>query len=442
MTRNTFAGSGKVFRFTLRQLLKSKANIRSMVIMLIISLASIPLLTLIKGNTDAGTSVSAIYIDNRSAVSLSGLSDYLEDAGFEHAEIKEGEKPDKEKDAAAFRIAPDADGRLSVEVLGDESSRYLYTAGVIASYVYRQNLLAAGLTEAQIDALPESPDYWADTQSGYKQSLEPPPGEAGENGEVFPVADEDFSFDQGRYSVQLGFSVLLMMVCILSISFVIRAVVEEKSSKLVDLLLVSVEPGALLLGKVLASLVYALLYYVILLGGVAVSRAVTGLFMDISGTNDFLANTLRLDLAPDVLAVLIVTSLLGFLAFGILAGVSGAGCSSIEETSGAMSLCMFFIMGGYMVSIFATALGSASGGGMAKAFCIIPVLSMFSAPTMYMFGSVGIVPVLIGWGVQLVCILLLLLLAAKVYAGLIIYKGKRLGFGQILRLAFGKEVRS
>ena len=439
MKRNTFAGTGKVFRFTLVQLLKSKANIRSMIIMLILALASIPLLSLIRGNAGGTSSVSTIYIDNQSSVSLAGLPKYLEESGYGTVDVKEGEMPEKAKDAAAFRIAPGEDGRLNVETAAGSSTGDLGTVSLIASYVYRQQLLAAGFTEEQIDTLTSSPDYWADTRIGYTQKYEPAPGG---DGELSPVSDEDFSFDQGRYNVQLGFSVLLMMVCILSVSFVIRSVVEEKASKLVDLLMVSVEPGALLLGKVLASLVYALLYYVILLGGAALSRTVTGLFMDISGTNDFLANTLRLDLAPDKLAVLLITSFLGFLAFGILAGLSGAGCASIEESSGAMSLCMFLIMGGYMVSIFATALGSAAGGGIAKAFCIIPVLSMFSAPTMYMYGSVGIVPIVIGWAVQLVFIFLLLLLAARVYANLIIYKGKRLGFGRILQMGLGKGARS
>ena len=40
---------------------------------------------------------------------------------------------------------------------------------------------------------------------------------------------------------------------------------------------------------------------------------------------------------------------------------------------------------------------------------------------------------------RLIPVLLLLLLAAKVYSSLIIYKGKRLSFGRILRLAIGKE---
>ena len=442
MKRNTFAGTGKVFRFTLVQLLKSKANIRSMIIMLILALASIPLLSLVRGNSGGTSSVSTIYIDNQSSVSLAGLPKYLEESGYGTIDVKEGEMPEKTKDAAAFRIAPGEGGRLNVETAAGSSASDLGTASVIASYVYRQQLLAAGFTEEQINTLTAAPDYWADTRDNYMQSLKPQSGEAGENAEPMPTKDEDFSFDQGRYSVQLGFSVLLMMVCILSVSFVIRSVVEEKSSKLVDLLMVSVEPGALLLGKVLASLAYALLYYVILLGGAALSRAVTGLCMDIAGTNDFLANTLRLDLAPDKLAVLLITSFLGFLAFGILAGLSGAGCASLEDSSGAMSLCMLLIMGGYMVSIFATALGTSAGGGLAKAFCIIPVLSMFSAPTMYMYGTVGIVPILIGWAVQLLFILLLLLLAAKVYANLIIYKGKRLGFGKILQMGLGKEARS
>ena len=242
----------------------------------------------------------------------------------------------------------------------------------------------------------------------------------------------------GAYTVQLGFAVLLIMISMISVSFVIRSVIEEKTSKLVDLLLVSVKPGALLLGKVLASLLYSLLYFSLMLCGAILSQKIFGLFMDLSGVTDYLSNILKLDLAPDVLLVLLVSSLLGLLIFGILSGLSGAECSSVEESGGAMSLCLLLIMGGYMVSIFSMITGVPESG-TDTVLSIIPVLSMFTAPTLYMYGAVSIGTIAIGWLAELVLAFLLILLAGRVYSSLIIYKGKRLGFGQILRLAAGKE---
>ena len=438
MKRNAFAGTGKVFHFTFRQLLKSKANRRSLLVMLLIALISVPALSLIRGGSNGGGS-DTFLIDNQTTLSLSGLAGRLEEEGVGTMQEASADLRDK----ADLRITDSPDGLIVTQLTGSAYGSVSYAAQITAQFLKEQQLLAAGLSEAAVNVLAYYPDTYIMTDEEYaefsREKADDPSGSSISDDPAGP-AEEDEGFDQGSYMVQLGLSVLLMMVSILSVSFVIRAVVEEKQSKLVDLLLVSVEPGALLLGKVLASLLYALLYYVVLIGGALISRTVSGLFMDTSGTENYLTNVLKLDLGPDVLAVLLITSLLGFLAFGILGGICGAGCSSIEDSGGAMSLCMLLIMAGYMVSIFATA-GGLTHGNAAKAFSIIPVISMFSAPTLYMYGKVGFGPVAIGWAVQLFFILLLTLLAAKVYSGLIIYKGKRLSLGNILRMARGKEVR-
>lgn len=440
MKHNAFAGTGKVFRFTLEQLLKSKANIRSLIIMLVIALISVPMLSLINGDAvkapDEGT--AEIYLDNQSHFSLSGLSDYLEDAGAGKFSVIEDDGQEPDSDLLAFRIVTEANGKLRVEDLSGDLAASGTIAQLISGYLSGLVLEEAGFSQKEIAALTGAQEASAFTES-YSDQEGPALSPAERNDEIVPdeEAEED-RFDQGGYATQLGYSILLMMICILSISFVIRSVVEEKTSKLVDLLMVSIKPGALLLGKVLAALVYTLLYYVVLIGGVLLSRSLFSLFTDTSAAEDFIHSFLQIDLRPDVIVILVITSLLGFLAFGILSGLCGAGCSSLEESSGAMSLCMMLIMLGYMVSIVSNAIGQSSGGSQAV-FCILPVISMFTAPTLYMFGQVGILPVLVGWAVQLVFIVLLLLLAAKVYASLIIYKGKRLGFLQILRLSRGKE---
>ena len=437
--RNAFAGTGQVFRFTMAQLLKSKANLRSLIFMLILALVSIPLISLLRGNANR-SSDTTLYIENRTAVSLNGFASFMEERGFGGITITEGTAPEKLKNACALRLNAGEGGQLAVSILSRSGSGFssdddLY-ASCLASYAYIQQLKDSGLSDEEIRLLTSQPSHWSSTFSDYKDEVSPSssPEEPGQEG---GEEHEDEGFNQNRYTVQLGFSVILMMICIFSISFVIRAVVEEKSSKLVDLLLVSVNPGALLFGKVLAALLYALLYYVALIGGMVLSTKVCSLFMDLSATTNYLTNILNLKLSPDVLIILIVTSLLGFLAFGILAGLCGAGCSSIEESSNAMSLCMLLIMVGYMVSIMATA-GGMTSSRTANIFCIVPVLSMFCSPTLYMFGAVTFWPVLIGWAVQLLFIFLLLLLAGRVYSGLIIYKGKRLGFMQILRMGLGK----
>lgn len=44
------------------------------------------------------------------------------------------------------------------------------------------------------------------------------------------------------YVIQLVYAIVVLMVSIMSVSYIIRAVVEEKSSKLVEMLLLNVRP--------------------------------------------------------------------------------------------------------------------------------------------------------------------------------------------------------
>ena len=436
MKFEAFAGTGKVFRFTLAQLLKSKANRKALIVVLVMALLSVPLLSLIRGGgASGGNSLSVIHIDNQSGISLKGLPDYLKTEGFEDVTIENG-LPEDPEDEAALRIINGTDG-LKVEIAGNVNKSY-YAAELTAAYLRRQMLLDAGFTAEQADQLVPAGTDMVFASELDKAPVPQGPGDGGEEPDTNEPDDSEGGLS-GAYSVQLGFSVLLIMVSMISVNFVIRSVVEEKTSKLVDLLLVSVKPGALLLGKVLASLVYSLIYFAVMLCGAFLSRTICGLFMDLSGFDNYMTNILKLDLAPDVLLVLLVSSLFGLLVFGILAGLCGAGCSSVEESGGAMGLCLFLIMGGYMVSLMTMAMGVPQGN-VAKAFSIIPVLSMFAAPTLYMYDAVGIGTVALGWLVHLVLVILLMLLAGKVYSSLIIYKGKRLSFGRILRLALGKEV--
>lgn len=55
-----------------------------------------------------------------------------------------------------------------------------------------------------------------------------------------------------RYSIQYAYSILVMIVCIFAATYIVRAILEEKSSKLVETLLVSIKSEDMILGKILA----------------------------------------------------------------------------------------------------------------------------------------------------------------------------------------------
>ncbi len=342
-----FEGTGKVFVFTFRQLLKSKMNRVLLALIILISLASYPVLSLAL-----------------------------------------------KKDAPA-----------------DEPE-------IPAVSAYRE----AGLTEEQA-ALMEKETYirtgtWVSETAG----------------------EEDYDeIDETSYGVQTGYSIIMMMISVYAISYIVRAVIEEKSSKLVDLLLVSVKPAALLLGKILAVLAFVALHFGVLLLCSQVSRIVSGMFMDVSAVKELIGGTLNLNFKPDVLAVLILSALLGYLLVGVIAGISGAGCSNLEESGGAIGTGMIIVMIAYMASIF---LGEMPNAAALRAACLIPVVSSFVAPLQYMYGNIGIGFMALSLVIEAVFCVLLIYVCAAVYRSLIVYKGTRLKFGQILRMTFKEGARS
>jgi len=67
--------------------------------------------------------------------------------------------------------------------------------------------------------------------------------------------EEDDQFG-ARFGVQMIYSVALLILCSFAASFIIQKVIEEKASKLAELLMVSVSPLAMLVGKILAVMTY------------------------------------------------------------------------------------------------------------------------------------------------------------------------------------------
>ena len=88
---------------------------------------------------------------------------------------------------------------------------------------------------------------------------------------------ESIAFET-KFAVQYVYSILVMLISIMSASYIARAIVEEKASKLVELLMVSVRPLALILGKILAVMVFVFGLFVLMAGGHILSRVGQAIF--------------------------------------------------------------------------------------------------------------------------------------------------------------------
>ena len=405
------SGTGQVYRFTLSQLLKSRANRVTLIIMVLLAAVSMPLTALLGGETPETSDtagLASVRVDNRTDLVLDFSGDaYWADTDFS----ADAGEPD-----AVVTVTGDETG-YQVAVVGSESAdagELSQLAETARQAVRDACLRAAGLSSRQLEALTAS------------------------------TGEED-SHEEGFW-VQYGYSILAMILCLMSASYVIRAVVEEKDSRLVELLLVSVKPMALLAGKILAVMAFTFGWLLAMLAGLGVSCGLTAGLMGPGVLQKQLSGLLAAvprvqeDLwqAAGVLLVLLVSLGLGYLTMSLIGGVAGACCSGMEEAGEATGPVMLLTMAGYLASCVVGAVPSGPGAVFST---LCPIVSIFCAPVQFAGGNVSIWLVLASWVIQAAVIWGLLTLASRVYAGLIVHRGSRVKLRELMSMAKGGAVR-
>lgn len=405
------SGTGQVYRFTLSQLLKSRANRVTLIIMVLLAAVSMPLTALLGGETPETSDtagLASVRVDNCTDLVLDFSGDaYWADTNFS----ADAGEPD-----AVVTITGDETG-YQVAVVGSEAAdagELSQLAETARQAVRDACLQAAGLSSRQLEALTAS------------------------------TGEED-SHEDGFW-VQYGYSILAMILCLMSASYVIRAVVEEKDSRLVELLLVSVKPMALLAGKILAVMAFTFGWLLAMLAGLGVSCGLTAGLMGPGVLQKQLSGLLAAvprvqeDLwqAAGVLLVLLVSLGLGYLTMSLIGGVAGACCSGMEEAGEATGPVMLLTMTGYLASCV---VGAVSSGPVAVFSTLCPVVSIFCAPVQFAGGNVSFWLVLASWAIQAAVIWGLLTLASRVYAGLIVHRGSRVKLRELMSMAKGGAVR-
>lgn len=405
------SGTGQVYRFTLSQLLKSRANRVTLIIMVLLAAVSMPLTALLGGETPETSDtagLTSVRVDNRTDLVLDFSGDaYWADTDFS----ADAGEPD-----AVVTVTGDETG-YQVAVVGSEAAdagELSQLAETARQAVRDACLQAAGLSSRQMEALTAS------------------------------TGEED-SHEDGFW-VQYGYSILAMILYLMSASYVIRAVVEEKDSRLVELLLVSVKPMALLAGKILAVMAFTFGWLLAMLAGFGVSCGLTAGLMGPGVLQKQLSGLLAAvprvqeDLwqAAGVLLVLLVSLGLGYLTMSLIGGVAGACCSGMEEAGEATGPVMLLTMAGYLASCV---VGAVPSGPVAVFSTLCPVVSIFCAPVQFAGGNVSFWLVLASWAIQAAVIWGLLTLASRVYAGLIVHRGSRVKLRELMSMAKGGAVR-
>ena len=246
---------------------------------------------------------------------------------------------------------------------------------------------------------------------------------------------EDTSISYNEYWFVYGVLFIILMLNIFASTQIATSIVTEKSTRVVEYLLTSVKPLALMVGKILAMLVAVLIQMISVFIVVTISNKV----FSGNGQNP-LAEYLPSDMFQNlnfiniILCILVIA--LGLIFYGALAGVTGATVSKLDEINEGLTVFTLINLVGVYIGLGAS--GALMGSGV-NTFVIFSFLFPLSAPFI-LPGSILVgrasLPLAAGAiALQILFIILLFLFVARVYETLILHSGNKIKLKELIKLS-------
>lgn len=225
-----------------------------------------------------------------------------------------------------------------------------------------------------------------------------------------------------RISIALIGSILLMMAVMTGGVMVAVGVVEEKTSRIVEILLSSVRPLQLLWGKILGIGAISL-GQVVLLGATAlVAGTATGL-LTVTGT------------ATAMFAAVIAWFLLGFLFFAALYAAVGAMVSRQEELNGASTPLTFLALGVLYAGMFGI---QALDSTWMQVLSWIPPFSAVLMPIRIATGDTTALQVIGTFAVMIVVCAAVIWASSRIYSRSVLRTGTRTSWSEVAGMLTGR----
>jgi ABC-2 type transport system permease protein len=411
--KENLKGFSQVFSFTFRQHTQRKGFIRTLIIVtaLLILLPAGVMAWMESGRNGASTAEETDRIDTVRVVDDTDWS-VLKSSGYSYAELNYvNYKSASEATAAA------GENDLIAQLTKKSDGYHIQVT------LPENTALSGDRAEAYADYLEENFSLVLRAKAG----LAP-----------LPAVNTAVSEIDGRDSVLSLIGSLLPYLNIMVLYFLIlfygqgvaNNVILEKTSKLMDFFLVTVKPAAMVLGKVLALVAAGLLQIGCWMLG-TVGGFALGVFLcrTIHPNTDMplvqVLSSLKLfegmfSLPAVLVAVGII--LAGFLLYCSLAAVGGSLAGKPEDLSTTNSLFTLALVISFFCCLYSGGMTNGMSSG-AEWLNFFPLTSILVTPARVLVGQASLMTGVIALLEVLVCSLLIVLLAGKVYQMMALYKG-------------------
>jgi ABC-2 type transport system permease protein len=378
---------------------KSKAFRVSTVIMLLLIVVGIVVIKLVSGGGGADAKVGF-------TTATAGFSTPLKASGQAVGQTIE---TDQFADEAAGR-AKLADGSIDALLTGDGTSVHVQVKkdldGTLANVL--QLLARQVALDRQITALGGNPAQFESAVATAKFAEDPP-------------LEEPYDYNGQQLVLGIVAGILIYLSLMINGQSVAQGVVEEKTSRVVELLLSTIKPWQLMAGKVLGIGVVGLIQMLVIGAGGVIAGLATGVL------------TISVSAAVGTVVWLIVWYLLGFFMYSIVFAALGALVSRQEDVGGATMPALMFVIAGYVIGI--SVLPSDPGNTFVEVLSVIPVFSPTLMPMRLAMGGVPVWEAVVSVGLVVLLIPGLIWLAARIYRNAVMRTGAKVKLRDALRAA-------
>ncbi|MBS5333916.1 MAG: ABC transporter permease [Firmicutes bacterium] len=446
--KNQFKGFSNVFSFTFKQHIKSKGYKNSTILIALLCLIlPAAIMTGVESFGSGAGEDKAQYEQNETPAAV----DFTEIKEIYTVDISD----DKKADLAQLPQILEAVG-ISVEI-NDYKDNFEKAQNDVTG---EKNTVLLVIDQQGTDytiniLLPERSDVSEDTADGFDSIMmyvadNLSIANGGEAQYYTQQNDEDVE-DPAESLKQVVMMVLtfanLMLIYFFVLAYgqgVANSVVTEKSSKLMESMLVAVKPTAIIMGKLLAITLTGIIQLFSWIFAIAISFfAGSKIVLSINPDSDMaILQVFRMigDMTEGMfspfnclMAILLVMT--GMLLYCSLAGMGGAMASKAEDLSSANAIFTLVLVVSFLVSIYAG--GVMDGSAAVSVLDWIPFTAVLVTPSKIMMGMLTWWQTLGSLAVTVTVTVIATIIAGKVYKSLVLYKGEPLKLKKLIKMIRG-----
>lgn len=437
--RSNITGWRDVYSFTLTQVLKSKAYLISFILLVLIVLVSMPISSrLLFSNAEADNApspVNKVYINNMTSFRDIDFQDIKSIDSFMHIEFLPMEK---DYDSLVDQIIREENKSVILSISEENQAFSLHLSMIKDGPIKKSHLQRLGdavitdFTNTRMESLGISSEQLVLLQTPVISRVTM----TDING--VDILEEDTSISFSEYWFVYGILFFVMMATMLTGTQVATSIVTEKSTRVVEYLLITVKPLALMIGKVLSMLTAAMIQMLSMVAALFISNKISVAF---SPENEALLSQLlpgdlfaNINMINMILCIILV--FLGLLFYAVLAGLAGATVSRLEELNEGLTLFTLVSIVGVYVGLGAvnTLMGNGINAYVVFTF-LFPLSSPFILPGAILVGKASLLLIAIAIVLQVAFILILFRFVARVYETLILHNGNTIKLKQLFQIS-------